>query len=414
MVKRRSTLLAAAALLALGAPAPASAARKKPPELTRIRCVPATSATCRSAIKVTIGRQLQLSGRRVYKGMRVSFRWSRGALATKLDRTRVGYVARVPAGTRAGSVSVTVSDRAGRRSNARKITVEAPPRIGGPAPAPGTLPEVFKGNGMWIWELSQRRRRRRRRDRRPRPRRRGLDRLRQELRRRLEPLGPVQPGARRGAEGQRPARLRVAVRLRQRPAGRGQPRRRRDRRRRRLPGDRRRIRVQGQVRRRAAVHRRAAGDRRPGVPDRLHLVPVRGLPRDAAVLGLPQPRRAPRPTCRRSTGRTSAAPSTPSPAARWPRTASTAPRSPRSGRPTAPRRRRTSRASARCGRATAAPACPGGRGSTPPSPAGPRSRSPSPRCRFPPADPGWPRSPAGAAATRSCGCSSTWRASTRR
>ena len=153
MVKRRSILLAAAALLALAAPAPASAARKKAPELTRIRCVPATSATCRSAIKVTIGRQLQLSGRRIYKGMRVSFRWSRGALATKLDRTRVGYVARVPAGTRAGSVSVTVSDRAGRRSNARRITVDAPPRIGGPAPAPGTLPEAFKGNGMWIWEL---------------------------------------------------------------------------------------------------------------------------------------------------------------------------------------------------------------------------------------------------------------------
>ena len=47
---------------------------------------------------MTIGRQLQISGKRVYKGMRVSFRWSRGALATKLDRTRVGYVARVPAG----------------------------------------------------------------------------------------------------------------------------------------------------------------------------------------------------------------------------------------------------------------------------------------------------------------------------
>ena len=38
------------------------------------------------------------SGKRIYKGMRVSFRWPRGALATKLDHTRVGYVARVPAG----------------------------------------------------------------------------------------------------------------------------------------------------------------------------------------------------------------------------------------------------------------------------------------------------------------------------
>ena len=113
-------------------PANADAARKKAPELTRIRCVPATSATCKSGVKVVVGRQLQISGKRVTKGMRVSFRWSRGALATKLDRSRVGYVARVPAGTRAGSVSVTVSDRAGRRSNAIKITVTAPPRIVAP------------------------------------------------------------------------------------------------------------------------------------------------------------------------------------------------------------------------------------------------------------------------------------------
>jgi hypothetical protein len=154
VVKRRFTLTAAAAVLALAAPAPASAARHKPPELTRIRCVPATSAACKSAVKVTIGRQIQVSGRRVYKGMRVAFRWSRGALATKLDRSRVGYVARVPAGVRAGTVDVTVSDRAGRRSNRIRISVSAPPRIGGPAVAPGTLPEVFKGNGMWIWELN--------------------------------------------------------------------------------------------------------------------------------------------------------------------------------------------------------------------------------------------------------------------
>src|SRR5690349_7989732 len=74
VVNGRRTLTAAAALLALAAPAPASAARKKAPELTRIRCVPATSAACKGAIRVTIGRQLQISGKRVYKGMRVSFR----------------------------------------------------------------------------------------------------------------------------------------------------------------------------------------------------------------------------------------------------------------------------------------------------------------------------------------------------
>jgi peptidoglycan hydrolase-like protein with peptidoglycan-binding domain len=156
VVNGRWTLTAAAALLALAAPAPASAARKKPPELTRIRCVPATSASCKGSIRVTIGKQLQISGKRVYKGMRVSFRWPRGALATKLDRTRVGYVARVPPGTRAGSVSVTISDRAGRRSNARKITVIAPPKPGGGTVLPpGVLPEVFKGNGMWIWEAGR-------------------------------------------------------------------------------------------------------------------------------------------------------------------------------------------------------------------------------------------------------------------
>src|SRR3954469_13603865 len=154
VVNRRRTIAAAATLVVLAAPAPASAARPKAPELTRIRCVPSTTATCKTSIKVTIGRQLQLSGKRVAKGMRVSFRWSRGALATKLDHTRVGYVARVPAGTSAGVVSVTVSDRAGRRSNAMKITVVAPPRIGGAGVAPGVLPDVFKGNGMWMWELA--------------------------------------------------------------------------------------------------------------------------------------------------------------------------------------------------------------------------------------------------------------------
>src|SRR4051812_23565943 len=118
MVKAR-WLIGFALLLLLASPAQA---RKRPPELTRIRCVPASSATCKNAVKVVIGKQLQFSGKRIYKGMRVSFRWPAGALATRLDRSRVGYVARVPAGTRAGTVSVTVSDNAGRRSNALRIT----------------------------------------------------------------------------------------------------------------------------------------------------------------------------------------------------------------------------------------------------------------------------------------------------
>lgn len=151
----RCLLSVTACVAGLLVPASADAARKRAPELTRIRCIPAASATCKSGVSVTVGRQLQLSGKRVVKGMRVSFRWPRGALATKLDRTRVGYVARVPAGTAAGTVSVTVSDQAGRRSNAIKIKVTAPPQLGGPAPQPGALPEIFRGNGMWIWELNR-------------------------------------------------------------------------------------------------------------------------------------------------------------------------------------------------------------------------------------------------------------------
>jgi hypothetical protein len=147
-------LLLVALAVALPA-APAEAQRKRAPELTRIRCIPSKSVACRARVNVMIGRRLQLSGRRLYRGMRVSFRWPRGALATRLQRTRIGYVVRVPAGTRAGTVSVTVRDRAGRRSNARRITVLAPPPPPAPPTAPGTLPDAFTGNGMWIWELSR-------------------------------------------------------------------------------------------------------------------------------------------------------------------------------------------------------------------------------------------------------------------
>jgi hypothetical protein len=65
----------------------------------------------------------------------------------------VGYVARVPAGVRVGAVSITVRDRAGRRSNAKGIRVAPVPFVGPRAPARGTLPEAFAGTGMWIWQL---------------------------------------------------------------------------------------------------------------------------------------------------------------------------------------------------------------------------------------------------------------------
>jgi hypothetical protein len=141
------------ALGALLAPAAAHAKPHPKPQLTRIRCVPATSAACRGGINVQIGKQLQLSGKRLDKGMRVSFRWSKGAIATKLDHTRVGYIARVPTGVAVGTISLTVRDRAGRRSNVKRVRIAPAPKVGGSAPARGVLPQPFAGNGMWIWEL---------------------------------------------------------------------------------------------------------------------------------------------------------------------------------------------------------------------------------------------------------------------
>lgn len=86
--------------------------------------------------------------------MRVSFRWSRGALAAKLQLTRAGWTTRVPAGTRAGRVSVTVTDRAHRRSNARRIAVLRTRSSSSPASgATAALPVALRGNAMWIWDL---------------------------------------------------------------------------------------------------------------------------------------------------------------------------------------------------------------------------------------------------------------------
>jgi Putative peptidoglycan binding domain len=75
-----------------------------------------------------------------------------------LQRTKTGWVVRVPPGTRAGTVAVTVSDHAGRHSNAKNVTVLAPPpikHVPAPTAQQGTLPAVFAGNGMWIWQLSK-------------------------------------------------------------------------------------------------------------------------------------------------------------------------------------------------------------------------------------------------------------------
>ena len=156
---RRSLLALALPALAVGAVSTpsASAARTPAPKLTSLRCVPATLAACRSTVTLRTGGQLQLRGTGLKAGQRVSFRWSSGALAAKIKRSKAGYVVRVPTGTRPGSVTVTVRDRTGRRSNARKMTVApvvtavARPAVAG---TDGT-PAAFRGNGTWIWQLPQ-------------------------------------------------------------------------------------------------------------------------------------------------------------------------------------------------------------------------------------------------------------------
>ena len=158
MLVRATGLTAATTLTVLfGAAAvaePASAKKTPAPKLVELRCVPKTKPACKTSPHVLVGAQVQFRGKQLKRGMRVSFRWSKGALATKLSLTKVGWVARVPAGTATGTVNVTVSDKAGRRSNRRAITVitEAPQTKPAVRPA-DPLPNAFSGNGMWIWYL---------------------------------------------------------------------------------------------------------------------------------------------------------------------------------------------------------------------------------------------------------------------
>ena len=120
-------LLTIALVVALLADATRADARSRAPQLTGVRCVPSSAVGCRAGVKVKIGAQVQLRGTRLVTGMRVTFRWPRGALATRLKRSKVGWVARVPAGTGLGPVNVTVRDRARRRSRAVNIPC-SPPR----------------------------------------------------------------------------------------------------------------------------------------------------------------------------------------------------------------------------------------------------------------------------------------------
>jgi hypothetical protein len=156
---RRLVLPLVVVLLALVAvlPAAAQAASARAPKLAGVRCVPVSASSCKTGVAVRVGKQIQLRGTRLKLGMRVTFRWTRGAIATKLHRGKAGWVARVPAGVRPGSVQVTVRDAAGRRSNIMKIRVLEVPKAT-PAPATtggGALPAPFRGNGMWIWQIEK-------------------------------------------------------------------------------------------------------------------------------------------------------------------------------------------------------------------------------------------------------------------
>src|SRR3954465_15535600 len=107
-------ITALALLLALGA-AGASAAASRAPKLAGIRCVPVTAKSCASGVAVRIGKQVQLRGTRLRLGMRVTFRWPNGAIATKLHRGAAGWVARVPPGVGPGQGGGAPRASAGRR-----------------------------------------------------------------------------------------------------------------------------------------------------------------------------------------------------------------------------------------------------------------------------------------------------------
>lgn len=155
---RRITLLALAlALVAALAPA-AAPARTRAPHLADIRCLPVHTPRCAHGPAVPVGGRVLLRGHHFYRGMRVVFRWPKGALATTLLRTRFGWAARVPAGVPARRVWVYVRDRAKRRSHARPVRVirivrpVTPPPVTSPVRG---LPAPFSGGGMWIWYLDK-------------------------------------------------------------------------------------------------------------------------------------------------------------------------------------------------------------------------------------------------------------------
>ena len=289
LARPAAVLCALCTALALLAAAPVAHGASKAPRLTGLRCVPVTTPSCRQAVRVKVGSQIQLRGRNLTSGMRVTFRWSRGALATKLRRGSVGWSARVPAGTATGRVAVTVRDRARRRSNARNIIVVASSPARAPALAAGALPIALRGNAMWIWQL-------------PQSNGGNLDVI--AARARAAGMSTVYvkssdaadewaqftpqlvtartPAACASAPGSSStARIRSARRLPARQPSPTAP----------TVDHRRRDRIRGPLRVGAALHARAARRGRRELPARHDLVSLRRLPPGLSVFGLPRARR---------------------------------------------------------------------------------------------------------------------------
>lgn len=154
--------LAAALCVATTASSTAGAAGKAP-KLSKLRCVP---TACKGSVNVRIGDTVALSGKRLAKGQRATFRWSKGSTSTKVVRIKgVGLAVKVPRKTPIGTVKLTLKDRKGRRSNAKKLRVVLPTKVSptkpvtsttpGPATGGNAVPGVFAGTSMWIWELDE-------------------------------------------------------------------------------------------------------------------------------------------------------------------------------------------------------------------------------------------------------------------
>ncbi len=159
--------MGAIALSSVGASGASAAAKPKAPKLTALRCVPATSAACKAGVRIEVGDDVALSGQRLARNQKVTFKWSKGKTTGKLRRAPGAWLVRVPAGTKPGTLSVSVKDRHGRTSNRKRLKVIAQiadpaPGAGGAAPAAtgpavgrNGVPEAFKGVGLWVVDLPE-------------------------------------------------------------------------------------------------------------------------------------------------------------------------------------------------------------------------------------------------------------------